>query len=339
MKYSLEDITRIINGEKTFTENTTIEQLLFDSRKVYAPATSLFFALISQRRNGHQFIPELYKKGLRNFVVSEMADTSIYPEANFIIVKDTLLALQQIAAHHRTLFSLPVIGITGSNGKTIVKEWLYQLLHPDHNIVRSPKSYNSQIGVPLSVWQMNEHHTLALFEAGISQVGEMEKLEKIIQPTIGILTNIGPAHSEGFDSFTEKALEKIKLFRHCKKIVYCKDNAAHMDLETEDKTFFDSEVEFYSWSRHSKAWLKIIDVEKKTDNTIIRAQNKNREISIQIPLTDDASVENAITCWCTLLMFGLTDETIAARMQTLSAVDMRLEMMKGINNCSIINDS
>lgn len=339
MQYLLNDIANIINGEQAFFKDSLIEQLLLDSRKVHSPSTALFFALNGQRKNGHQFISELYKKGVRNFVVNENTDTSAYPQGNFILVKDTLQALQQLTAYHRRKFSIPVIGITGSNGKTIVKEWLYQLLQPDHNIVRSPKSYNSQIGVPLSVWQMNEQNTLAIFEAGISLPGEMEKLEAIIHPTIGVLTNIGPAHSEGFSSYTEKALEKIKLFKHCTKIIYSKDNAAQMDLETEDKTFFDSEAEFYSWSRFSNAWLKIIAVEKKINNTVISALNNKKEISIQIPFTDEASVENAISCWCVLLSMGLSNDMIAARMRAMPPVNMRLELKKGINQCIIINDS
>ena len=210
MHYRLFDIARIINGEQNIVADAMIEQLLLDSRKVYSPATSLFFALKGIRRDGHQFIPELYKKGVRNFIVSEKMDTTIYPQSNFLIVNDTLAALQQLAAYHRNQFNIPVIGITGSNGKTIVKEWLYQLLHEDFNIVRSPKSYNSQVGVPLSVWQMNEQHTLAIFEAGISEPGEMGNLQKIIQPTIGILTNIGEAHSEGFKS-QEKNIKIVPL--------------------------------------------------------------------------------------------------------------------------------
>ncbi len=173
----------------------------------------MFFAIAGDRRDGHQFISELYKKGVRSFVVSQQVEISKFPEANFINVANTLEALQMLAASHRRKFSIPVIGITGSNGKTIVKEWLYQLLHQDYNIVRSPRSFNSQIGVPLSVWQMNEHHTLAIFEAGISKPGEMDKLEKIIQPTIGVLTNIGEAHSEGFNSVSQKEKEKRLLFR------------------------------------------------------------------------------------------------------------------------------
>ena len=195
MKYLLAHIADIV-GSLSIASDISFEHLLLDSRKVYSPLNSLFFALKGPRRDGHQFIPELYKKGVRSFVVSEEQDILIYPEAIFIKVSDTLVALQQIAIHHRSLFDKPVIGITGSNGKTIVKEWLYQLLQEEYHIVRSPKSYNSQIGVPLSIWQMDEQHTLGIFEAGISKHGEMETLEKIIQPTIGVLTNIGEAHSE-----------------------------------------------------------------------------------------------------------------------------------------------
>ncbi|MGZ8518167.1 MAG: Mur ligase family protein [Chitinophagaceae bacterium] len=213
MKYPLDHIAGII-GSNSVDDKTVIEYLLLDSRKVYSPGSSLFFALKGPRRDGHQFIPELYKKGVRSFVVSEKQDVSVYPEAVFLLVNDTLAALQQLAIHHRKRFDIPVIGITGSNGKTIVKEWLCQLLHDEYIIVRSPKSYNSQIGVPLSVWQVNEQHRLGIFEAGISQPGEMEMLEKIIQPTIGVLTNIGEEHNVGFASNTQKLTEKLKLFTH-----------------------------------------------------------------------------------------------------------------------------
>ena len=193
-----------------------ILHLLTDSRRIYAPSHSLFFALKGERRDGHQFIAEAYASGLRNFVIAEEMPFTDFPGANFLTVKDTLSALQELAAFHRSQFSIPVIGITGSNGKTIVKEWLYQLMHEDLSIVRSPRSYNSQLGVPLSVWLMNEHHQLAIFEAGISRKGEMEKLERIIQPTIGVLTSLGTAHSEGFDSMLEKANEKRILFRQAR---------------------------------------------------------------------------------------------------------------------------
>jgi len=315
LKYKIGHIAQILTAETIQQQESEVDTLLVDSRKLINPFTSLFFALISHRRNGHHFIPDLYKKGVRNFVVSEKSDFSKYPEANFLVVKDTLLALQQLAAYHRSRFTrpvaekpFPVIGITGSNGKTIVKEWLYQLLHEDYNIVRSPKSYNSQIGVPLSVWQMNEQHTLAIFEAGISQPGEMDKLEKIIQPTIAVLTNIGEAHSEGFSSREEKEKEKRILFR----------NTIYLPS------------------------LSIIEVVKTDKATVISAfidHHDPQTISIEIPFTDDASVQNAIKCWEVMLWLETPMPTIQERMKRLLPVNMRLELKKGINHCSIINDS
>ncbi len=288
-------------------EERDIEYLVLDSRKIYSPVNSLFFALKGFRRDGHQFILEVYKKGVRNFVVSDSQSIKEYPGANFILVKNTLDALQQLAAHHRKRFNIPVIGITGSNGKTIVKEWLYQLLQADHNIVRSPKSYNSQIGVPLSVWQMNEQNTLAIFEAGISQPGEMAKLERIIQPTIGVLTNIGEAHSEGFSSIEQKEAEKRILFKNSRQPLP----------------------------------LKVAEIKKQADSTIIlaKAESSPATISIEIPFTDDASVQNAITCWEIMLMLDYDNAVIKDRMKCLHPVNMRLELKKGINHCNIINDS
>ena len=294
-----------MKGDATIINDVQIEHLLFDSRKVSAPQSSLFFAMASDRRDGHQFISELYKKGVRNFVVSQKIETDKFPEANFINVVNTRDALQLLAASHRKNFSIPVIGITGSNGKTIVKEWLYQLLHQDHTIVRSPRSFNSQIGVPLSVWQMNEQHTLGIFEAGISRPGEMEKLEKIIQPTIGVLTNIGEAHSEGFNSAVQKEKEKRLLLRNA--------------------TMPDSVV--------------ITGINKGPGVTKISAIYKSFGIKIEIPFVDDASVQNAITCWQVMLQMGYENAIIAERMKLLIPVNMRLELKKGINHCTIINDS
>ncbi|MEO6612065.1 MAG: alanine racemase [Chitinophagaceae bacterium] len=308
MNYKISHIARIIQAEAPINDDTVIEHLLLDSRKVYAPASSLFFALKGDRRDGHLFIADLYKKGVRNFVVSEKIDTMAYPGANFLLTRDTLKALQQLAGWHRQHFSVPVIGITGSNGKTIVKEWLYQLLHNDYNIVRSPKSYNSQIGVPLSVWQMNEQHTLAIFEAGISQPGEMDKLEKIIRPTIGILTNIGEAHSDGFSTAAQKEAEKRLLFREAEQ----------------------------------PPVLELTGIKKQPGSTFISAKNKKdpaHDISIGIPFTDDASIQNAVSCWQLMLMLGYDNAVIAGRMKLLTPVNMRLELKKGINHCSIINDS
>lgn len=305
MTYTISHIAQLIKAEAYIVHNSVIENLLLDSRKMYAPASTLFFALKGHRRDGHQFIAELYKRGVRNFVVDRPLEIREYPGANFLKVNDTLEALQLLAAHHRKQFAIPVIGITGSNGKTIVKEWLYQLLHHDYTIVRSPKSYNSQIGVPLSVWQMNEQHTLAIFEAGISRPGEMEKLQKIIQPTIGVLTNIGEAHSEGFASLQEKEAEKQKLFK----------NAVLPEP------------------------LQVKTISKHNGITEITATAAEKEMQIQIPFTDDASVQNAITCWQVMLHLGYSQEIIQQRMLLLTPVNMRLELKKGINHCAIINDS
>ncbi len=335
MKYSLIHIAGVL-GAKAVVADTIIEHLLPDSRKVYSPVTSLFFALKGPRRDGHQFIPELYKKGVRSFVVSEEQDLSSFPGASFIVVADTLAALQQLAIHHRSRFDIPVIGITGSNGKTIVKEWLYQLLHEDYNIVRSPKSYNSQIGVPLSVWQMDEQHTLGIFEAGISQPGEMEKLEKIIQPTIGVLTNIGEAHNEGFIDQQQKLSEKIKLFQHCQLLI-----GRETDLADQKELLdsLESKPEVLTWGPSPNNYLSVKHINKRETNTVITVCPGSSEFEFTIPFTDDASVENAVTCYCILQQLEFSHDIIAKRMAQLQPVNMRLELKKGINHCIIINDS
>ena len=212
--YHISQIAPVIKA-KIFSKNDDgiIEHILLDSRKLLFPATSVFFALEGPRRNGNSFIEELYHKGIGCFVVNENfteADTEKYPNATFLQVTNVLQALHLLTAFHRQQFIIPVIGITGSNGKTMVKEWLYQLLQHDFNIVRSPKSYNSQIGVPLSVWQMNAVNTLGIFEAGISQPDEMQQLAKIIAPTIGVFTSIGEAHGEGFLNIRQK-INEIRL--------------------------------------------------------------------------------------------------------------------------------
>ena len=332
--YNTSIIAQIINGKLiSQTDDTVIEHLQIDSRKITHPARSLFFAISTPHRNGHNYIEEVYKKGVRNFVVSEQPATTNFPEANFIIVDDSLNALQQLATHHRKQFNLPVIGITGSNGKTIVKEWLNQLLENKFSIVRSPKSFNSQIGVPLSVWQMHEGHELAIFEAGISQEGEMKKLQSIIQPTIGIFTNIGEAHQEGFENIADKVKEKLQLFNSVQHIIFCSDYEEINDALT------TSLIKTFDWSRKKPAALSIINTEKTIGQTTVKAKYGKEEISITIPFTDDASIENAINSWCVLLLLGLTQQDIQTNMQQLRPIGMRLEMKKGINNCTIINDS
>lgn len=344
MGYFINHIAKTLGAKTKIVTDSSIEYIFFDSRKVYFPSTSLFIALKGPRRNGHSFIPELYKKGVRNFIICEQLKKEDFPEANFLCVKDSLEALQKLAAFHRKQFNIPVIGITGSNGKTIVKEWLYQLLQPNFNIVRSPKSYNSQIGVPLSVWEMNKLHTLGILEAGISQPNEMERLNEIIQPTIGILTNIGEAHSEGFKSIDQKVEEKIKLFNNASLVIYCSDEwVADKAIVLKHESVFHRTGKYpfrlFSWGKIQKADLQILEINKKQNETEIIALYKNAEIAITIPFTDDASVQNAITCWCVMLHFEISDSLIAKRMKLLQPVNMRLELKKGINHCTIINDS
>lgn len=341
MSYSIKYIAAVTGGEfLQYRQDAVIEHLLPDSRKLIFPSTSLFFALKGPRRDGHQFIGDLYKRGVRSFIVSTRVELSELPEANILLVNDTTEALQQVAATHRRQFQVPVIGITGSNGKTIVKEWLNQLLMERYNIVRSPKSYNSQIGVPLSVWQMNASHELGIFEAGISTHSEMEKLEKIIQPTIGIFTNLGEAHSGGFSDDRHKALEKAILFKNAEKIVYNKDAVSlYLDFTGGDSSLFRKDAEFFSWSRKGNATLRIAKELRNDSLTQVTASYDGEDIELVIPFTDNASVDNAITCWCTLLLLGISHTVISGMMQQLHPVSMRLELKKGANNCSIINDS
>ncbi len=339
--YTIAAIEKIIYGHFLSNKNDTavIEHLLIDSRKLLFPTTTLFFTIAGPRRQGTAFVKDLYDKGVRNFIVDDafIFLPQDYAGANIIVAENVLLALQQLVAHHRSQFTIPVIGITGSNGKTIVKEWLYQLLHSDYNIVRSPKSYNSQIGVPLSVWQMNASHNLGIFEAGISMPNEMERLQKIVQPTIGIFTNIGEAHNEGFKSIVDKVNEKINLFTNTPLVVYCKDESivdeALLELQQKNNTTF------FTWGEKETATLTIIAIQIQPFNTVIKGLYKEKKISISIPFTNDAAIKNAITCWCVLLHLQVADELISERMLQLKPVEMRLELKEGINSCSVINDS
>jgi Alr-MurF fusion protein len=337
MKYTLKDIVEIWKAKSRICENLPISWLLTDSRSLSFPEESLFFALKTVRNDGHRYISELYKRGLHNFVVS---DSSINPEdfpgSNFVWVSDTLKALQTLASVHRKSFDCPVIAITGSNGKTIVKEWLWQLLRKDLRIARSPRSYNSQIGVPLSIWQMEEETMLGLFEAGISQPGEMEKLQEIIHPTIGILTNIGDAHQENFTSMEEKVNEKIKLFASCETIIYCKDqvlaNKALKSNYTEDHLFGWSFVD-------TSAPLYIVKSGEKGLYAKITYIWRSKEYSFSLPFNDAPSIENAMNCLAIMLLREIPAEDIAVRIGQLEPVAMRLEVKEGKNGCVIINDS
>lgn len=338
--HTLDELKHFCNG-KLLSQypNTIITELAIDSRKIKTPADALFIALNTNRRDGHAFIGAAYEAGVRSFLVS--AETGPLSGANIIVVPDTLIALQQIAAGHRKGFSIPVIGVTGSNGKTIVKEWLYQLLHEDYLMVRSPKSYNSQIGVPLSVWLLEAGHKLAVFEAGISMPGEMAQLEKVILPSIGIFTNIGEAHSEGFLNVRQKINEKLLLFRHAETLVYCRDypqlNECIVQYWSGAKSI--QQLALFTWSRKGNADLHIVAQEREDGGTRIDGLYNDQALSIRIPFTDPASIENAIHCWCVMLLLGKDQHQTTTRMQTLQPVAMRLELRHGINNCTVINDT
>lgn len=337
MKYLLNEIADVWHSKSRILENLPIRWLLTDSRSLSFPEESLFFALKTSRNDGHRYIGELYKRGLRNFVVSDTKlDLTQYPDANLIWVADALIALQQLATHHRQRFSCPVVAITGSNGKTIVKEWLWQVLRDDVVITRSPRSYNSQIGVPLSVWQMNETTELAILEAGISEPDEMSRLQEIIQPTIGLLTNILAAHQENFHSLEDKAAEKVKLFAGCKTIVYCKDQI--LSDQALRETF--QEERLFGWSCIDKtAPLFIRQVPENGLNTLIYYTFNGHERSFILPFSDAPSIENALHCLAVMLLRGLQAPTIAIRMGALEPVAMRLEVKEGKNGCVVINDS
>jgi Alr-MurF fusion protein len=341
LSYSLQHIANIIQSETKPADDRMVQYLLTDSRKLLFPDATLFFSIIGPRRDGHTFIAELYSRGLRSFVVAaSFQEAASYPDASFLVVKNVLQALQDLAAFHRSQFHIPVIGITGSNGKTIVKEWLYQLLQSDHQIVRSPRSYNSQIGVPLSIWQLQSIHTLAIFEAGISEIGEMAALQQIIRPNIGIWTNLGAAHNKGFSNEREKALEKAKLFKDADLLIFYRDGIQpHCYPDTNDRALFKDTIRFFSWSRSEAADLQIINEQITDHETVITALYQQQKEQITIPFTDSISIDNAITCWATMLAQGYQSERIQQRMLLLQPVDMRMQLKKAVNNCYLLNDS
>ena len=322
MTYSIADIQKVLSATWLQRRNpeALVETLLIDSRQVVTPTVSLFFALPGKRHNGHRYLKDLYAKGLRQFVVSQEIDLKQIPEADVLKVDNTLDALQALAAYHRARFNIPVIGITGSNGKTVVKEWLWQLLSPDFNIVRSPKSYNSQVGVPLSVWQMNEHHTLAIFEAGISQPGEMARLAKIIRPTIGVFTNLGPAHQEGFVSMDQKLKEKLRLFEGAEWVIAAPPSPPEGG---EDALPYD-----FDWGGgRVPKW--------------IFTKEQNFPLSIENDWAATSSPPSGGlggACHAVMKLLGISETVIAQRLQRLEPVEMRLELKAGIQGCTLVND-
>lgn len=315
-----------------------VKVLSTDSRQIFTPVVSAFFALRGPQNDGHAYLETVYAAGVRNLIVDRPIEVLPFPEANIIYVEHTLLALQRLAAAHRKRFGYPVVGITGSNGKTIVKEWLFQLLSPEWRVVRSPKSYNSQIGVPLSIWQMWENHEFGLFEAGISLPGEMEKLEAVIQPDIGIFTNIRSAHREGFESKKAKAAEKMQLFTHAKVLIYCADHPLVHELCTEWAT---GDRQLIGWSALGRdASIQISHISPEADGfTHFQVSSRGSRWKCCLPFKDEAALENALHCIALLLHLGYLPDTISDRMRRLEAVEMRLELKAGINHCLLINDA
>ena len=336
MSYTIEHIASWLSTNSVIKTPAHIAHLLTDSRRLIYPDTSLFFAITTGQNDGHLYVEELMQRGVFNFVVKTNFDTSAFPNANFLKVNDVLAALQIIAKHHRAQFTYPVIGITGSNGKTIVKEWLNQLLANRYHIIRSPRSYNSQIGVPLSVWEMEKKHQLAIFEAGISQKGEMEVLANMIQPTIGILTSIGTAHQEGFESEAEKRNEKWKLFQNAQVIIAPLSELALDDNDVAHHSGYPSVI---TWCRSGAATLKIHSEKIIQGQTHLQANYLGTDLQLVVPFTDLISVNNTITCLLTLLHLQVPMSEIQEGINQLRHLDMRMQIKKGIQHCYILNDS
>jgi alanine racemase len=338
MPYSLDQVQTILQAkwlQRRPSAELQLDYLLLDSRQLVFPERSLFLAMPGRVYNGHQFLGVLYQAGLRNMLVFQDLDPGLFPEASIVKVDNILLALQQLAAHHRQQFNYPVIGITGSNGKTMVKEWLFQVLYTDFSIVRSPRSYNSQIGVPLSVWNMGPNHDLAIFEAGVSRRGEMQNLAPIVHCDLGIFTFLGEAHAEGFASKEEKLREKIQLFAYANTVIYCCDDPLVESVMQEQK------FQKLSWSleNHPSASLKIKILERQAGSCLLETFYHGERILLPLPFSDQVSLVNAIHCWVTMLYFGLASASIRERMASLQALPMRLELQDGQNGCLLVNDT
>lgn len=339
--YSLAQIAKITGGTLFYTTHPNpklrVSTLFYDSRTIANPVKGLFVAIDTPARQGHTFVADAYSKGVTIFMVNGFLPSyKKLPNAAFIVVKNTLAALQALATHHRSRFNIPVVGITGSNGKTVVKEWLYQIVQPTLTVVRSPKSYNSQIGVPLSVWQLNSKHQAAIFEAGISAPAEMQNLADIIKPTIGILTNIGQAHQENFESLTAKAIEKAALFATVTTLITCTDE---VQLKPIVKHYKALGKKLFTWGRDKDASVQLLQHHKHQQTQTIGYSYKHKQYSFSIPFGDEASLQNAMHCLCAALLLGLKPNEINTRMPLLQPVAMRLELKQGINNTTIINDS
>ena len=306
MKYSIQEIAQILGIETSELrdKDAEVSLLLTDSRSLTYPAETLFFAIATSNDDGHRYVKHLYNKGVRNFVIeySGNVDINAMREANFLRVDNSLDAMQAIATYHRRRFNIPIIGITGSRGKTTVKEWLYQLLKEDYNIVRSPRSYNSQIGVPLSLWDIDDNASLAIIEAGISTTGEMARLQAMIRPTVGVITNIGSEHNDGFASMEEKVEEKAKILNSCECIVYCADDQL-VSQAIEPILYVAQEI---AWSRHDQSKELVVNKIIKRDNwTRMECTHAGTNLVLDVPFTSERDLENVTTCVAVLLYLGI----------------------------------
>ena len=331
--YTIKFICEELNIKPLISNDLTskISELVYDSRKVNNPDESLFFAL-KATRDGHDFIPDAYKKGIRNFVVSHsVAFLEDKNDVNIIQVNHVLQFMQELVAYHRSQFHYPIIGITGSNGKSIVKAWLFQLLIPEKKVYQSPKSYNSQLGVALSLWNLGPQYDLAIIEAGISEPGEMYSLQQMIQPTIGIFTNIGVAHSQNFSSKQEKLKEKMKLFSEVETLIAGSEYIAREQV--------NPKVRLVTWGRTDFDQIQLIQEEIHSQLSKLKIRIGEVICICQVPFTDRASIENIMSCIACMYFMGYDAETIVERIQNLKPLEMRLQLKKGINNSSIIDDS
>ncbi len=339
MKYSIQEIAQVLGIETSELrdKNAEVSQLLIDSRSLTYPAETLFFAIATQNDDGHRYVKHLYNKGVRNFVIeySGNIDIQAMREANFLRVESSLDAMQAIATYHRKRFHIPIIGITGSRGKTTVKEWLYQLLKDDYHIVRSPRSYNSQIGVPLSLWDIDDNTDLAIIEAGVSKTGEMARVQAMIRPTIGIITNIGDEHNEGFASMQEKVEEKAKILNSCESIVYCADD--ELVATTIDPILYVAQD--VAWSREDRSkWLYVSNVVKRDNHTVVECEHEGSAFVLDVPFTSDRDLENVATCVAVMLYLNISTSVVTERVKRLAPVGTRINVIEGVNECTIIAD-
>lgn len=335
MTYNASEIAEILKTSQPAHPKAEIDTLLIDSRMLGDAANTLFFAITTPTNDGHRYIADLYRQGVRNFVVSALPEGE-YPEANFFVVPKVVKAMQQLARHHRRRFDIPMIAITGSRGKTIIKEWLYQMLQGDYHIARSPRSYNSQLGVPLSLWSIDDDTTLGIIEAGVSLPGEMTSLQAMIAPTIGIISNIGDEHRRGFPSIEAKAAEKVSLFRKCDTVIYDADDPI-VSKAIDEACLSAKEI---GWSRTDpEVTLYIKDIVKRNSTTTIYYSYIQLAGEVTIPFTTDADVQNAIHVLASMLILGMSQREIQRRMCELRQVDTRLNVIDGVNNCQIVNDT